>query len=130
MRIVSRSRLSAITLLCLALSPSATLADGLDSGYFIRFDSLDHSWTYICMMLALIMVANYLLNFAVIGVPTIWLASVQAKTVAIGLAVLTVLGQVADRVGSIVGIFLAVPIAAIVSPFVSSTRRGLDGVFG
>ena len=116
-----------VALYCLAISASPAHADGLDSGYFIRFDSLDHSWTYVGAMLALIMIVNDVLNFAVIGVPAIWLASVQAKTVAIGLVVLTVLGQVADRVGSIVGIFVAVPIAAIVSPFVSSTRRGLMG---
>ncbi len=81
-------------------------------------------------MLALIMIVNYVLNFAVIGVPAVWLASVQAKTVAIGLVVCDGIGP-GRRKGWIDRGYLSshVPIAAIVSPFVSSSQRGLGRGF-
>lgn len=126
----TRARVCAIAVLLVAACSTSARADGLNSSYFVRFDSVDHSWVYFAVVLTAIMVVNYILNFIVIGVPAILRASVHARTVALGLLVLTILGQLADRIGSIVGLFVAVPIAAIVSRFVPSARHGLDGVFG
>src|ERR1700741_932189 len=108
----SRKRLCAIAAFYVALCSSSARADALNPSYFVRFDSLDHSLAYIWTVLTLTMIANYLLNFAVIGFPAIVCASVHAKTVAIGLVVLPILGQAADRIGSIVALFVAVPLAA------------------
>jgi hypothetical protein len=131
MSALKRTRAYAIAALLFSVFIPLAHADGLDPKYFVRFDSLDHSWTYFGVVLSLIMIANYVLNFAVIGLPAMCWASVHAKTVALGLVILTILGQIADRIGSIVGLFVAMPIAAIASPFVSSARRGLvDGVLG
>jgi hypothetical protein len=125
-----RMRMCAVAALCLVAFSASVHADGLDSSYFVRFDSLDHSWTYFWIVLTLIMIVNYLLNFAVIGAPAILRASARAKRVALELVVLTVLGQVTDRIGSLVGVFLAMPIAAVVSVFVRSQPPGLGPVFG
>jgi hypothetical protein len=122
----SQIRIFALALLFVMTSSSVARADGLDPAYFIRFDVIEHSWTYICTVLTIIMVVNYLLNFAVIGVPAILRASVPAKRVALGLILLTILGQVADRLGSIAGLFLAMPLSALVSIFVSSSDRALS----
>jgi len=102
-------RLCALTALGNGAFGHSAHADGLDSSYFVRFDSVDHSWAYFGTVLTLIMVINYLLNFAVIGLPAIQLASAPVRRVASGLVLLTILGQVADRVGAIVGIFLSMP---------------------
>jgi hypothetical protein len=72
------------------------------------------------------MIVNYALNFAVIGLPAILRASAHAKMVALGLVILTVLGQVADRVGAFAAIFVSVPIAAIVYALFPSQSHGLD----
>jgi hypothetical protein len=122
----SRKRISAIAIFCVAAcSPSAD-ADGLNSSYFVRFDSLDHSWTYFWTVLTVIMIVNYALNFAVIGAPAILWTSARAKSVALGLIILTMLGQVADRIGAYAAVFLSMPIAGIFSALFPSQSDGLD----
>ena len=122
--------IAVVSFALLTLSPSAH-ADGLDSSYFVRFDSLDHSWAYFWTVLTLIMVVNYVLNFAVIGVPAILRASAHAKSVALGLIILTILGQFADRIGAFAAVFVSYPIAAFFSVFFPSQSHGLDSpVFG
>ena len=115
----------------LVLSPLAR-ADGLDSSYFVRFNSLDHSWSYFWSVLTLIMLANYALNFVVVGMPAILRASAQPRSVALGLIVFTILGQLADRIGAYAGIFVSVPIWATLSKlFPSQSHGGLGSpVFG
>jgi len=109
----------------LVLSSSAW-ADGLNSSYFVRFNSDEHSWSYCVVVLMLIMLANYALNFAVIGMPAIVRASAPVRIVALGLIALTILGQLADRIGAFAAIFVSMPIYAALSPLFPSQSHGLD----
>jgi hypothetical protein len=111
-----RTRSAVVAILTFSALCGVAHADGLDSGYFVRFDSDDHSWTYFWTVLAIIMLANYILNFIVIGLPAVSLASSRIKAVSVGLIVLTVLGQVADRLGAFAAIFVAMPFMALFSP--------------
>jgi hypothetical protein len=122
----SQKRIAAIAMLCAGASAPLVRADGLSSSYFVRFDSPDHSWTYFWTVLTIIMIANYALNFAVIGAPAILRAHAPPKSVALGLIILTILGQVADRIGAFAAVFVSVPIAAVLSPMFSSESHGLD----
>jgi hypothetical protein len=72
------------------------------------------------------MTVNYALNFAVIGAPAIVRASARAKSVALGLIILTILGQAADRIGAFAAVFVSVPFAAIFSALFPSQSQGLD----
>jgi len=79
----------------------------------------------------LIMIVNYALNFAVIGIPAILQASAHAKSVALGLIILTILGQLADRIGAFAAMFVSVPIVVVFSGFFPLQSHGLDSpVFG
>jgi len=119
-----RRRTIAISFLCFIAWSDSARADGLDLDYFLRFNSWGHSTAYVCTVLVLIMVVNYLLNFAVIGAPAIRLASARPKTVALGLLFLTLLGQLADRIGSILGAIIGVIISSIISG-----GRGMDNPY-
>ena len=102
-----------------ALAPAAR-ADGIDLvPYLTRVTGEGHSPFYVAAMMLLIMATNYALNYAVIGLPAIRLGPVPVRTVAKGLIVLTLLGQIADRVGAVLAVFLAGPVADLL---------GLNGV--
>jgi hypothetical protein len=120
-----KARFLVCTFVSLVLSSSAC-ADGLNSSYFVRFDSDEHSWSYCIVVLTLMMLANYALNFAVIGMPAIARASASVRTVALGLIALTILGQLADRIGAFAAIFLSMPIYAALSALFPSQSHGLD----
>jgi hypothetical protein len=121
-----RTRSAVVAILTFSALCGVAHADGLDSGYFVRFDSDDHSWTYFWTVLVIIMLANYILNFIVIGLPAVLLVSSRIKTVSVGLIVLTVFGQVADRLGAFAAIFVAMPFMALFSLFIRSPVPGLD----
>jgi hypothetical protein len=122
----SSKLISTAVILCVVAFNPSVYADGLNSSYFVRFDSLDHSWAYFWAVLALIMVVNYALNFAVIGMPAILRASAHAKSVALGLIILTLLGQLADRIGAFAAVFVSFPISAFLSTLFPSHSHGLD----
>jgi hypothetical protein len=105
---------------------SSARADGLNSSYFVRFNSDEHSWSYCVVVLTLIMLANYALNFAVIGMPAIVRASAPVRTVALGLIALTIFGQLADRIGAFAAIFVSMPIYGALSALFPSQSHGLD----
>jgi hypothetical protein len=63
------------------------------------------------------MVANYALNFLVIGIPVLKVHSVPVRSVATDLIVLTVLGQLADRLGAILALIVLLPYTASISFF-------------
>jgi hypothetical protein len=119
-----RARIIAVGIVLLAVA--SAYADGLNSSYFVRFDSDDHSWTYFWTVVTLIMLVNYALNFIVIGAPAVWKASSSVKTISMGLVVLTILGQVADRIGAFAAIFLAMPLAALFNVLIRSSVPGLE----
>ena len=119
-------RIRSIAIGIALLSAASAHADGLNSSYFVRFDSDDHSWAYFWTVLTLIMLVNYVLNFIVIGAPAVWKASSSMKTVSMGLVVLTILGQVADRVGAFAAIFISMPLTALFNVFIRSPVPGLE----
>jgi hypothetical protein len=91
------------TLLCFV--PAPLFADGLDLGWLLRVPMMEfHSAAYITAVILAVMFANYILNFLVIGVPAILWGGALVQPVAIGLIVLTILGQVADRLGAGLGL--------------------------
>jgi len=89
-------------------------ADGIDLvPYFTRVAGDGHSFSYIATAMFCIMVANYALNFAVIGLPAIRFGSVVAAKAASGLVALTLFGQIADRVGALLAGVLVGPVTAL-----------------
>jgi len=122
-----RRRILVLLFVPLALAFSAAArADGLDTDYFLRFGTWGHSSGYIWSMLATIIVVDYIWNFVVIGLPAIVWAAKPRATVARGLVVLTILGQIADRIGSVLALFVAALIAELIKVFVPSISTGLD----
>jgi hypothetical protein len=94
-------------------APSAN-ADGVDLvPYFTRVAGGGHSFHYIVAMMLVFMAGNYALNFTVIGLPAVRFGSVPAATVATGLLVLTLFGQLADRLGALLAAFFAQPVTFI-----------------
>ena len=94
----------------IGLAPAAR-ADGIDLvPYLTRVTGEGHSPLYVVAMLLLFMATNYVLNFAVIGLPAIRLGSAPGRTVAKGLIALTLMGQIADRIGALLAAVLSVPL--------------------
>ncbi|MFA6186902.1 MAG: hypothetical protein WC770_06815 [Phycisphaerae bacterium] len=84
------------------------MADGIDVvSYLARVGSSQESMIGIVVKVVLLMMVNYALNLAVIGFPAIKIGKVKSRTVVIGLIWLTLLGQIADRLGAL----LATPLA-------------------
>ena len=81
-------------------------ADGVDlAPYLIRFNTYGFSvWSIIAIAIAL-MVGNYIANLIVIGLPSIVWCHVSKKQVIVGLAFMTLLGQLADRLGAVLAGF-------------------------
>jgi hypothetical protein len=126
-----RKQIVTVATLCLVVSSGSARADGLDSAYFLRFWTWNHSWAFVWTVLTVLMIVNYLLNFIVIGLPAIIWSEAPRRSVAVGLIFLTLLGQIADRIGSVVGLFLASGLAAAIGPLFPSAPRGLDSpLFG
>ena len=108
----------ALTFFALACSP--VIADGIDLvWYFTRTGNDQQSMISIFGTIALLMLANYALNFVVIGLPAIKVGAVRVRLIATGLVWLTLLGQLADRVGALIAALLSDPLAAML---------GLDGM--
>ena len=95
-----------------ALWPCLALADGIDLvAYFSRTPY--ENVAVAIPVVVLLMLVNYGLNFLVIGLPARRLGSLPFQQVTRSLIWLTLLGQVADRIGAIVAGFLAGPVAGI-----------------
>jgi hypothetical protein len=100
---------AALTVSLLCCVPASLFADGLDLGWFVRVPMMEfHSATYITAVILAVVLANYLLNFLVIGLPAVIWGGALVQPVTIGLIVLTILGQVADRVGAVLGLLTAI----------------------
>jgi hypothetical protein len=94
-----------------AFAPAPVMADGLDVvAYLTRVPPVGSKPGTIGIVAAM-MVVNYALNFLVIGLPAIRVAFVRLHLVCTGLVVLTLLGQLADRVGALAAVLLAQPVA-------------------
>jgi len=91
------------------LRPTVLLADGIDLvAYFSRTPS--ESFGTAIPMVLLLMFANYALNFVVIGLPSIRFGSIPLKQIERSLIGLTLLGQVADRIGALLSGLLVRPV--------------------
>lgn len=113
-------------LLCLS-----AYGDGISLDYFMRFRTYRESATYIWSMVFVLMLANYALNFLVIGWPAIRVSPATPRRIAIGLIVLTVLGQVADRLGAFVTLIVLAPLGRAYEDYIVRHIRGESpGAFG
>jgi hypothetical protein len=82
---------------------STARADGLDvTTYLSRVPGWHRAPLQALFLLCVLMALNYLLNLLVLGVPAIKMGA-KAGSVALGLVTFTLLGQVADRIGAVVG---------------------------
>jgi hypothetical protein len=76
-------------------------ADGIDLvRYFARVGG-EHSLAITPLLVVLLLLANYALNMLVIGLPAVKSGPAGMQSIAVDLVVLTLLGQVADRVGAL-----------------------------
>ena len=89
--------------------PHAVIADGIDLVAYFSRTPYENVLIAIPVVL-LIMLANYGLNFLVIGLPAKRLGSIALRRISLSLIWLTILGQVADRIGALLAGVLADPV--------------------
>lgn len=99
-----RERWTSLALGVLAVSlPLEARADGLDAAWYLsRVPGWHHAPLTAVVLLAVLMVLNYGLNYVVLGLPAIRMGG-RGETVVKDLIGFTLFGQVADRLGAIVG---------------------------
>jgi hypothetical protein len=103
-------------LLTIVLTPVYSFADGIDLAPFLTRVGKPLSIPGTMGVIALFMLANYVLNLFVIGLPAIRYGNVSFALVSRGMVSLTILGQLADRVGGILAT-LAIGLVPIYSLF-------------
>ena len=86
---------------------TTSYADGVDLLPYLTRVGAHGSVLWVGAMVVLLMAINYVLNFLVIGWPAIHVGPPDLPTVAKSLVWVTLLGQVADRVGAVVAGFAA-----------------------
>jgi hypothetical protein len=92
------------------LLPSIANADGIDLvAYFSRVPT-DDIRTALFVGLVL-MIANYILNYIVVGSFVAGRTSLGTQQIALSLVSLTILGQVADRIGAVIAGISAGPVS-------------------
>jgi hypothetical protein len=112
MRIRTRARTSiGLTIAATVALGSSARADGIDIFALVASGLAPGRGIQVIAMIALAMVINYAINFAVIGLPVIKLERADPRSVARGLVALTLLGQLADRAGIVLGLALSGPLA-------------------
>jgi len=113
MMMMKRKEIVAAAVLTISvLCPSAALADGIDLvAYFSRTPC--ENVALAIPAVALLMFVNYGLNYLVIGLPARRLGSLPVRQVSRSLIWLTLLGQVADRLGAIPAGLLASLVADV-----------------
>jgi hypothetical protein len=109
MRVINRSphKMGAVLVLIFTLLTTAVKGDGLDLDFFTKVDSLSHSDRYIWTVVIGLMVINYVLNFIVIGLPVVQKRLASRTKVTLGLIGLTLLGQIADKIGGLLATIVA-----------------------
>lgn len=105
-----RSPYSLLLATAVMLASFPLRADGVDmEAYLTRVGR--HSVPVTLCLLLLLFTINYGLNFLVIGLPAIKFSNHPKRSITFELVWLTLLGQLADRLGAILSGFGAVPIA-------------------
>ena len=106
------SRFDAIFFLTLIIPSSVALADGIDIvPYMTRVGY--HSWAVSALLILVLFGINFVLNGLFVLVPATAGVGLPWREKSYGLLLLTTLGQLADRVGAFMALFVAVPIANI-----------------
>jgi hypothetical protein len=106
---IARSLLGCIV--GLALFPASVRADGIDLvSYFSRV-GYHSSVPAVVVLVIVFMAINYGLNFIFIGLPAMCFGKISRPVMARDLVLLTIAGQMADRLGALVAAFTAEPIA-------------------
>jgi hypothetical protein len=94
------------------LAPPTACADGFDAVWFMtRVGEWEAHPGWSAAMLAALMAANYFLNLVIVGLPAALTLKVPVTTLLPGLIGFTLLGQVADRIGAVAALAMALPIA-------------------
>jgi hypothetical protein len=102
----------------------ALLADGIDIfAYLSRAGS--SPLPKVLLLVVAFMLANYVLNVAVVGLPAVLAGGTTWGLVCRELIVMTLLGQIADRVGAL----LAFPLGALVMFIVPTAGIGVALLF-
>ena len=111
-----------LAILAILFVASPAFADGIDVGaYIFTWIPGEHSIAVIAGLVVLLMGVNYVLNFVVIGIPAINAGTASELTVSVDLIFLTLLGQVADRLGEIAAVLVSLPLVYLISLLLSST---------
>lgn len=117
----ARVRTWSIAALAIVVLASSARADGLDVFQWVaRVPHGESGWATLALVVAILTI-NYVLNFAVIGLPARRWSTVGTRRIALDLIALTLLGQIADRVGA----FAALIVAGLFDAFVM--KDGNDG---
>ena len=106
-----------ILFLMIVLTSNSAMADGLDLAYFTWVDPPHGTITEVVGFMILLMFINYILNFAVIGVPAVKFGPTPVRSVSIGMIWLTMIGQIADRLGAILADVVGFPWHSIYASF-------------
>jgi len=93
------------------LVASPAFADGIDIVPALTWIGGKHSAVATVGLIVLLMLVNYVLNFIVIGIPTIETGPASVRTVSVDLIFLTLLGQIADRLGEIAALLVLLPVS-------------------
>ncbi len=90
---------------------SPAMADGIDLFPYLMRTGWGGIWDLRTLAtIVVIMLANYALNIIVIGIPATRTGQVKGEVVMTSLIWLTLLGQVADRIGAVVALVIATPL--------------------
>jgi hypothetical protein len=96
--------------LATVLAAPRAFADGIDLVPYLARIGHGHSTAGVIGLVILWMLVNYALNFVVIGLPAVKIGPAAIRTVASGMVLLTLLGQVADRLGAMLAVMAMVPL--------------------
>ena len=105
------SRSVPVAIAALVLFPSVVRADGIDLVPYFSRVNYHGSVEGVIFLVALLMAVNYGLNFVFIGFPAMRLGRIPPRAMASDLVLLTVAGQLADRLGAFLATFAAEPVA-------------------
>jgi hypothetical protein len=100
-----------LLLILAACASGSAFADGFDvASYLARVNTYNHSTGAICGLILALAAIDYVWNLLIIGLPSMSICAVGPKKIILDLVTLTILGQVADRLGAVIAFILLGPI--------------------
>lgn len=117
----------AVVVLFVLITPVSARADGIDIWWLITRvgGPRQHPAVQVAIVLAL-MIVNYLLNLAVLGVPAARFLQIKVRTLTKDLIVFTLLAQVADRGSAVAGFLLGLSLMELAG--LKGEQGMLDGI--